>query len=245
MHTWAGQGRGNANYVIGSYVVGQTFQYGGQLEVFGGALKGGLNNSTGIFLGGGNVVIHTSLTASGGLTETTGAAGIFSDVTWNIFSSEMLAGAPVWGSYNVVLNPNTAWVNSTGSTFVLKATLTSGTLKLGANTTGFTSPNCGTFTNNGITQVDTTPAGGTHWPAGSTFSWSLNTVGGTACLAGGPYFSAAITADNLFTKAVTVNCNDVYNYCALPASVSITAANLDLYNGLQDINTGARFSNTQ
>jgi hypothetical protein len=68
-------------------------------------------------------------------------------------------------------------------------------------------------------------------------------VGGTAGTQS-PYFSAAQIADQFSVKSPTAGANDVYNWCAGPASVTITAANLDTYNGLQDINTGARFSNT-
>jgi hypothetical protein len=170
-------------------------------------------------------------------------AHMFSDGPGTIQGGAVANVTSLWGSGNVTVNTGSTYFNGSGSTFALSL-LTSGTLALGSLTTGFTSQNCGTFTNNGVTQVDTPPAAG-HWPANSLFSFSLNTVGGTACGTGGPYFSAAVTQDNLFTKAVTANCNDVYNYCAQPASVSITAANLDLFNGLHDPYTGAVFANSQ
>ena len=70
-------------------------------------------------------------------------------------------------------------------------------------------PNFGTFTLNGVTQVDVAGA----FPVGATIAWSIATVGGTPGTAS-PYFSAANTAGHFFVKSPTANANDVYNWKA-------------------------------
>lgn len=235
------QGRGRWTYFATCDITGAMTHIAGLFGLSGGVNRGGFTSEGGAApTVSEDAVLHgANLMLGGGPIF----QNVFADGTTTVLQATVQMTGVFWGSGPVTIDPGGSWVNET--TNFVTGLLTSGALKFGTNTTGFTSPVCGTFTNNGVTQVDTTPAGGAHWPAGASFSWSLNTVGGTACATGGPYFSAAVTQDNLFTKAVTANCNDIYNYCALPTSVSITAANIDLFSGLQDINTGARFSNLQ
>ncbi len=238
------EGSASTTNSYGSEVLGTTTLNLGTLNSFAGIAQALVVNAGVLFFNLAPVIhMGTSTVQQGGFLDILGAF-VDGSVLQVSGETEILGGSNAfWGSQSIRLFPGGTFYNGSGTTWA-NALKTTGTLNIGGGTTGFTSPNCGTFTNNGVTQVDTTPAAG-HWPAGSTFSWSLNTVGGTACLSGGPYFSAAVTADNLFTKAVTASCNDVYNYCAQPASVSLTTANLDLYNGLRDINTGAQYANTQ
>ena len=63
--------------------------------------------------------------------------GAFSDGTLSTFGAgTFVAAGFVWGSFAVTLGPGGRYVNLTGSTFVLKALLTSGALTLGTKTTG-------------------------------------------------------------------------------------------------------------
>jgi hypothetical protein len=71
--------------------------------------------------------------------------------------------------------------------------------------------NFGTFTLNGVTQVDVASA---CILVGAWIAVSLKTVGGTPGTAA-PYYSAAQTAGHFFVKSPTAGANDVYNWIAL------------------------------
>lgn len=70
--------------------------------------------------------------------------------------------------------------------------------------------NRGTFTLNGVAQVDVTG----YFPVDARISMSLKTVGTTPGLVS-PYFSAAQTANVFHVKSATALANDVYNWFAL------------------------------
>jgi hypothetical protein len=237
-------GRVIGPYLVGSSVVGQVIT-AGPFMMFGGALAGLTQGG-----GGGQTVIEADAIVHGSSNWYTGTFvpdTMYSDGTWTFNSGTAIALNYFWGSYNVVLNPGFVYWNDTGSTFALKALLTSGTLKLGTLTTGCTAPVAGaTFTANGTSQVGVTGsfAGLTAFPANAPIYFSLNTIGGTPV--GLPYFSQAQVQNEFFVKAASGD-TSVYNWgagsvCGIP----ITVANLDSstgYNGLQDVNTGARYAN--
>lgn len=239
IHSSANNGRGQALYIIGSDASQPVAQYGAgstnNLAVFGGVQRS-TANYTNVLLDG-DAIAHGAIVFIG-TSNFIGA--LFSDSSLTITGFTQV-NPTIWGSATVAVQAGSTLRNSAAN--FAASLLTSGALKLGTLTTGFTSPVCSTFTLNGVTQVNVAPPGGTHFPANAPISWGLATVGGTAGTQS-PYFSAAQIADQFSVKSPTAGANDVYNWCAGPASVTITAANLDTYNGLQDINTGARFSNT-
>ena len=97
----------------------------------------------------------------------------------------------VWGATTIRLLQGAVMDNRTGGTWANNVIVAGMQLTSAALTTGTVPAVGGTFTNNGVTQVDTaaTCAGGTTapcFPIGAPITWSLATVGGTPCLAGGP-----------------------------------------------------------
>jgi hypothetical protein len=108
-------------------------------------------------------------------------------------------------------------------------------------TTGYTAPVTNTFTLNGIVQVNVAPPAGGHFPPNAPIALALTTVGATPGLAA-PYFSAAQIADQFSVKSLTVGANDVYTWQAVPAPVTVSTANLDLYKSLRNPDTGALFA---
>jgi hypothetical protein len=176
-------GRANAAYLINGDATGLLSIFAGGNNapiVFGGIERAG------IATGGANPNIDGDTVLHGTLSVITGSVvvgAMFSDSAINITQGAVLrntavtgAGAFVWGSETVTVNPASAYWNNSGTTFALSL-LTSGSLTFGSNTTG--------------------------------------------C------FIAGLDA-GLWT------CN-----------VPITQANIDANNGLQDPQTGARFSNSQ
>jgi hypothetical protein len=232
-------GRGDGAYLFGCTLTGTaTILSGMPSSIFGGGYKAGITAQCG---GGfnmdGDVIVHGTSTVNGFMQ----IGAFYGDGTLSIGEGlvtlkAIFEGAFLWGSVAVAVQAGCTFLNAAG-TFAANL-LTSGALRLGANTTGYTSPSGGTFTLNGVTQVN---VAGT-FPAGAPIAMSLNTVGSTPGTAA-PYFSAAQIANQFSIKSPTASANDVYNWEALPASVSITAANLDTNNGLQDPATGARYCN--
>jgi hypothetical protein len=145
----------------------------------------------------------------------------------------------LWGNATFKAYQFSSVVNRTGGTWANNVILNALQLTSNSLTTGYTPPVGGTFTNNGVTQVDTAGA----FPINATIAFSLATAGGTPCTAL-PYFSAANTAGNFFTKNTTASCNDIYNWQAQPTGgVALTSANIDTYGALYDPASGARFTN--
>jgi hypothetical protein len=134
MSTDGGRGQGGL-YTTGCSVLTSTLVGTvGNIGVFGGAL-------TAVTVGGGfstftnDVILHgTSIAQSG----TMGLGNVYCDGTLAVGHSgtgggataAMTAGGFVWGSYALQVFPNCAYVNLGGSTFVLKALLTSGSITI-------------------------------------------------------------------------------------------------------------------
>jgi hypothetical protein len=233
-------GRGFSNTILGSFANSNWFHWSGYVEFYAGYVSGTTEVLASSLVDGNATFNGTTVVASGYMsvgTSSTSGAHFIGNITDQY---SFVLGGNAWGVAALTLNPHANVWNDTGRTWVTSLLLT-GALKSGTNTTAYTPPVGGTFTNNGTTQVDTT---GT-FPIGATISWSLATIGGTPCGSGVPYFSAANTSGNFFTKATTASCNDVYNWQAAPALVNITQANLDTYGGLIDLATNAVFSLTQ
>ena len=79
---------------------------------------------------------------------------VFMDGTISVSGGTFEAGGFVWGSYAPTVNPGCKWWNVTGSTFVLKALLTSGAIHLGTAATGSSYSGGGVF----VDGVALTPA---------------------------------------------------------------------------------------
>jgi hypothetical protein len=226
-------------YMLGCFFTQRLSQIGGFVDYFGGNAANGITLNGGVPNLDGDMIVHVALALSGSFTQI-GAA--YTDNTVTLTGSQIRLGTSLWGTGGVVLNPGCVFFNASGTTFALSLQ-TTGALKLGTATTGTAPSVGGTFVLNGIVQVNVAPAGGQHFPANALIAWSLNTVGATPGVIA-PYFSAAQVADQFSVKSGTALANDTYNWRAFGGSVSITPANLDLYAGLYDEATGARFCNT-
>ena len=239
----------NCNFSAGSQILGSLFL------VYGGTFN---NNTTfsPLFQGAGihnDTILHGSPNWYPGSDNYMYNVHLLGTMTIQAETATQLragtANGAVWGAGTLQVNQGGALVNRTGTTWTNTVLVNAMKLTSAGLTTGTVPAVGGTFTNNGVTQVDTAAScpGGTTapcFPIGAPITWSLATVGGTPCLAGGPYFSAANTANNFFTKAATANCNDVYNWVAGPtAGVTITSAAIDQYGALYDAPSGARFTN--
>ena len=240
------EGRGNVVYLLGCYHAGAVAVFGILGSMFGCVVTNGVTAVGGLLVQN-NTCISGAVNAAsslawGGVT----VHDAWSDSTWSAGPGAKIevTSGPFWGSWSVVLDPNATMWNGSGSTWVLAAALTTGTLKFGSLTVGTPPSVGGTFALNGVTAVNVAPAGGQHFPANAKIAWSLNAVGGTPGV-GSPYFSAAQTADQFTVKSPTALANDTYAWQAFDGSVAINPANLDLYNGLYDEASGARFCNTQ
>lgn len=232
-------GRVGSCYSIGCDVAGVVFLISGSPNFWGGIARAGLLSNAGSAGVDGDAIVHTSMSVNaafliGGAVYTDGAVTLQGGGVYRCTTA-------LWGTGSLTINPGARYWNNSGTTFAASLLLT-GAFKLGANTTGTPPSNSGTFTLNGVTQVNVAPGSG-HFPANAKIAWSLNTVGGTPGTAS-PYFSAAQTADQFSVKSPTAGANDVYNWIAFGGSVNLTAANMDTYNGLYDEATGARFCNT-
>jgi hypothetical protein len=126
-------GRGQAHYIVGSSIVGLSVFATPISETLGGSYANGINWYFGSHGYNNDAIIHGATSCIGAIVD---IATAFSDGTLTMGSSFLYVTGVMWGSYNVTLYPSGQWVNETGSTFVLKALLTSGTLKFGNITTG-------------------------------------------------------------------------------------------------------------
>lgn len=220
------------------FQTGPVAMYGGA-AILGANLRNNTSPTTNLT---NNVCLHSTVNVQGIIS----ASNVFSDGSVNVLENGTLdvTGGMFWGSYSGNVAPMALWENQSGSTFVLAATLTNGALTIDGAGTGSTGIATGTFTLNGVTAVNVTGSGVNQFPANATISLSLNTVGSTPGT-GAPFFATtAITANQFTVKSPTASCNDVYNWSAGPtAGVSITPANLDKYNGLQNVRSGGRYSN--
>lgn len=187
--------------------------------------------------GGAHSALAVCLLSTGKLAPQPGSAcQIFSQSTTGMGNSL------VWGPGTVNLASDSAFINSTGGATWANS-LKVATLQIEGATTGWTPIAEGSFTLNGITQVDVAGVNGVNaFPAAATIAISLKTVGGTPGV-GAPYFSAAQAANAFHVKSVTAGANDVYNWAAMPASgVTLSSANLDIYQALSNPRVGARYS---
>jgi hypothetical protein len=205
----------------------QTFP--GTSAIYGGGFKNGITANP-----GSNIAVEVDATVHGNVNSTlslTNFYQVFADGSFFISGGIFNIRNQVWGSFAMDAYSGANVVNRATS-FAVDLTTTGAIAfgSTGATTVGYTPPVSGTFTNNGVTQVVTS---GT-FPANATVSWSLGTVGGVPCLAGGPYFSAAMTAGTFSTKAVTATCNDIYDYSVQPSPVTLTPTNMDTYKSLCD-----------
>ena len=226
--------------VIGTDVTGLVQAMSGVTEVYGGIIRTTGSGFFGplTFLDGDTIILGTWSTygtINAGSVYGTGTAEVRAGQSW----VQNISGSAIWGSMNFTLTPGALYQNVNGTTFV-NTFLVSGQITFNLSVgTGYTPTNCGTFTLNGTTAVN---VAGT-FPAVSVIAWSLNTIGSTPGT-GSPYFATTAIQANQFTvKSPTPSANDVYNWCASPVSVALTAANMDLYGNLNDPNTRAIFTN--
>jgi hypothetical protein len=142
--------RGQVVYMLGTWI--QNLEViGSYFEMFGGTCVTASGGSFGAATVTNNAILHGVTNWSSGLFQVAGG-GCFSDGSFSITSATAGIGGITWGSYAVTINANGAWYNLTGSTFVLKALLTTGTLKLGTSTNG------ASFTEaTGVWSAQTTP----------------------------------------------------------------------------------------
>lgn len=238
LHIASLNGRVVAATVLGCDVTGSILYFGSSMAFYAGIGRGSFSVQGASCLIDSDAKVN-AITATASLFL--GAVYLNSTLTMEGGGGAIVSTA-LWGVGNVTIEPGSSYWNNTGTTFVLSL-LTSGALRLGAATTGTAPSVGGTFVLNGIVQVNVAPAGGQHFPANALIAWSLNTVGATPGVIA-PYFSAAQVADQFSVKSGTALANDTYNWRAFGGSVNITPANLDLYAGLYDQATGARFCNT-
>lgn len=147
-------GRQAELFLVGcSLPTGTAQLYAGELEIFGGGLANLTLTTSGPCLVAHDAILHGTIKSNGGslLLE---APGVYSDGTFIVVGSYVQVDGLAWGAFNVVLDPGGKWWNNTGSTFALKALLTSGTLKFGAVATGSKYQGAGVF----VDGVALTPA---------------------------------------------------------------------------------------
>lgn len=160
VHESALQGRGNACAFLSCLFKGQYAGIGGNAAIQGCVLQGGANilNSTTF---ANNTVVHGAV----GITNLMGGtviAGAFADGTWTVDAGSAIGVSGFfWGAYNVVVNPGGTYWNTSGSTFVLKALLTTGTQKFGTQTTGSKYQGAGVFVDGVALNPTNIDAGGT------------------------------------------------------------------------------------
>lgn len=120
----------NKPLFLGCTMLANTTTTSGAPVFYGGALNGA-TLGLGAFLTN-DVIVHGTVNQDAGGVS---IGNVYSDGTFAIFSAATVSGT-FWGSYACTVNPGAFFYNATGSTFVLKALLTSGALKLGTATTG-------------------------------------------------------------------------------------------------------------
>jgi len=170
-------------------------------------------------------------------TGTLRASGLDLGVTRNAlwFGIQLVAGATLYASgvvfrgvagqnHQCIFNNagNVAWLENathvtttTGYNDAAGATFTRGPNVQLPTYAANGSNNFGTFTLNGVTEVDV--AG--NFPLGALVTWTLKTVGGTPGNSM-PYFDKAPIAGHFYVKSTTAGANDVYNWQAVPDGVA-------------------------
>jgi hypothetical protein len=148
--TFEGRSSVHALSLQNCFVAGTLSIYGANVYIFGGVSNQALNANGNACALLNNAALHGVSTFVG---VATGLSNVFSDGTLNIESS-IYAQSFVWGSYALSVFPESAYINSTGSTFVLKATLTSGAITWSGTMTTGTSYAGGVWTDG----VNLTPA---------------------------------------------------------------------------------------
>jgi hypothetical protein len=159
LHLSSQSGRGSALYVNGCQC-GATVLFSGTVEFFGGSCNA-LTNFGGYFESQNNTAMHGANASYAGRVQ---LVNVFGDGSFTIWGgSAVSAEGFVSGSYAVTLNPGGIWWNNTGSSFVLKALLTNGALRFGAQSTGSKYQGAGVFVD-GVTlnptNIDTGGTGG-------------------------------------------------------------------------------------
>jgi hypothetical protein len=146
-------GRSSSSYAIGCTVQGQLLGVIYGFGIYGGGYATGAQLSG----AGGETITNNALIHGSVVVSSLALVGnVFADGTWSVFPGGTVdATAIFFGSYNVTVDPGATYWNNTGSTFALKALLTTGTLKLGTATTGSSyNPGTGIWTS----AVSITPA---------------------------------------------------------------------------------------
>lgn len=163
LHIAALGGRGNGNFVSGCFVVGACVIVSGPCEIYGGTLGSTLTVSAGNNFNtiDGNIIITGASTFYG--TTAYGSAhfvGLISIIGCVLQASA--SSSTIWGAAGITVFPNAALVVNAGSTFAATL-LNTGTLLLGASTTGSSYTGNGVFAD-GVTltpaHMDTGGAGG-------------------------------------------------------------------------------------
>ena len=129
-------GRGQGLYSVGCSHVGLVQMWSPAAQVYGGAFANGAN----IDGGGPNTwtndsIVHGTINANQGVIQ---PGNFYSDGSFVVAGCVQVGSSAgfAWGSYSVNVSPGGIWSNGSGSTFVLKGLLTSGTLKLNGVATG-------------------------------------------------------------------------------------------------------------
>lgn len=239
IHIAALSGRGNGCQFLGCSFSNQTVPFSGLADFFGCSWLIAFPNAGGVA----NVnLTNCTLAGLSSVNQNMGLAGVYfrggAVFGANSIIAVVMVGVVTCGANALSLGSGTIFRSPVlpfvGNFFV------GGSITFnGVSANGLTPPNAGTFTLNGVTQVDVAPASG-HFPANAPIGLALTTVGGTPGV-GAPYFSAAQAPDAFHVKSLTVAANDVYTWTAGAAPVALSAANIDLYGSLAAAVSGARF----
>jgi hypothetical protein len=148
------EGRNNVHALSfqNCFVAGTISLYGANIFFFGGVSNQGLEDNGNACAVLNNAALHGASTFAG--VRTSLSSGVFSDGTLDIYSPSVYATSFVWGSYALAVFPGAAYINSTGSTFALKAALTSGAITWSGTLATGTSYAAGVWTDG----VNLTPA---------------------------------------------------------------------------------------
>jgi hypothetical protein len=154
LHLAALNGRGNNNIVLGSFCKGPVVNESGPAEIYGGVLASTLQNfATSLsFVVDGNTIVTGATTINGSMSVT--SAHFVGNITVTGAVLQLATSPTLWGAAGITLNPGGVLYVSSG-TFVA-ALLNTGTLQIGASTTGsaYNNPTAGSWTNS----ITLTPA---------------------------------------------------------------------------------------
>jgi hypothetical protein len=130
-------GRGNFASLLGCQVSGLVFADAGDVVIQGGGCAAGISQGNSFLNILSGTTIHGTCTLVSSSTMCSGNTDdVFCDGSIQIRAMMFNVVGLMWGSYSVNLLPGGRYVNGTGSTFVLKALLTSGALTMGGGGTG-------------------------------------------------------------------------------------------------------------